>query len=274
MSDSDRQFSTLVEALRPWLGQMIFVGGWAHQLYRLRPEAASLSYPVLRTDDADLALDPRLFNKSQDVRARLMELGFNEDRSGDDRPPVTHYVLGSSGAGFYAEFLTPLVGGEYSRDGSRQVTERVAGVIAQKLRHLEVLMVTPWTVTVDRESGFDLAEPAVLLVANPCSYLVQKLLIHDRRKTEDQAKDALYIHDTVELFGGTLATLKGIWSQSVAPTLSSRAKQQVSAQIGHLFGTMNDTLRDAARMAAGRRLSSAEIQARGHAGLQEILGPE
>jgi hypothetical protein len=107
MSDSDRHFSSLVDTLRPWLGQMIFIGGWAHQLYRLRPEAASLSYPVLRTDDADLALDPRSFNKSQDVRARLLELGFSEDMSGDDRPPVTHYVLSKSGAGFYAEFLTP-----------------------------------------------------------------------------------------------------------------------------------------------------------------------
>jgi len=188
MSDNDRQFSELVEALRPWLGQMIFVGGWAHQLYRLRPEAASLSYPVLRTDNADLALDPRSFKRSQDVRARLLALGFTEDMSGDDQPPVTHYVPSSSGAGFYAEFLTPLVGGEYSRSGSRQVTERVAGVVAQKLRHLEVLMVEPWTVTVDSASGFDLAEPAPLLVANPCSYVVQKLLIHDRRKPEDQAE--------------------------------------------------------------------------------------
>ena len=119
--------------------------------------------------------------------------------------------------------------------------------------------------------GFDLQEPAVLLVANPCSYLVQKLLIHDRRKAQDQAKDALYIHDTIELFGGSLATLKAIWSQSVVPTLSSRAKQQASVRIQHLFGTMNDTLRDAARMAVGRRLTSSEIQARCNAGLREIL---
>ncbi|HEX5070708.1 MAG TPA: GSU2403 family nucleotidyltransferase fold protein [Vicinamibacterales bacterium] len=271
MSDSDRHFSRLVEALRPWLGQIILVGGWAHQLYRLRPEASSLSYPVLRTDDADLALDPRSFKKSENMRVRLLELGFAEDMSGDDRPPVTHYVPSASGAGFYAEFLTPLVGGEYSRSGSRQVTERVAGVVAQKLRYLEVLIVDPWTVTVDSASGFDLPKPATVLVANPCSYLVHKLLIHDRRKAEDQAKDALYIHDTIELFGSSLATLEKIWSESIESTLSSRAQRHLFAQVKLLFGSVNDTLRDAARMATGRRLSPAEIQARCEAGLQVIL---
>ncbi len=34
-SDSDvAKFSRLIEALRPWLGQIIFIGGRAHRLYR------------------------------------------------------------------------------------------------------------------------------------------------------------------------------------------------------------------------------------------------
>jgi hypothetical protein len=80
------QFSRLVEAVRPWLGQIIFVGGWAHRLYRVRPEAAALLYEPLRTDDADLALDPRAFGKSENIRARLIDRGFAEDMSGDDQP--------------------------------------------------------------------------------------------------------------------------------------------------------------------------------------------
>ena len=176
------QFSRLVEAVRPWLGQIIFVGGWAHRLYRVRPEAAPLLYDPLRTDDADLALDPRAFGKSENIRARLVEGGFAEEMSGDDQPPVTHYGLGDKDAGFYAEFLTPLVGGEYSRRGSRQVTERVAGVVAQKLRHLDVLLIAPWSVTATHAMGFELSAPASLQVPNPASYLVQKLLIHGRRK--------------------------------------------------------------------------------------------
>jgi len=56
-SDTDR-FSLLVDALRPWLGRVVFIGGWAHRLYRERPEARAPSYDALRTEDADIALAP------------------------------------------------------------------------------------------------------------------------------------------------------------------------------------------------------------------------
>ena len=35
----------LTAALDPWLGQIVIVGGWAHQLYRLHPHAQALDYP-------------------------------------------------------------------------------------------------------------------------------------------------------------------------------------------------------------------------------------
>ena len=33
-------FARSVEALEPYLGHLVFVGGWAHFLYTLRPEAS------------------------------------------------------------------------------------------------------------------------------------------------------------------------------------------------------------------------------------------
>jgi hypothetical protein len=30
-------FARLVEALDPWLDQVVIIGGWAHRLYRLQP---------------------------------------------------------------------------------------------------------------------------------------------------------------------------------------------------------------------------------------------
>jgi len=35
-------FQRLIAALEPWLDQVVIVGGWAHQLYRLHPEAQEL----------------------------------------------------------------------------------------------------------------------------------------------------------------------------------------------------------------------------------------
>ena len=192
--------------------------------------------------------------------------------SGDDQPPVTHYALGSEDAEFYAEFLTPLVGGVQRRDGSPDVTERVAGVIAQKLRHLEVLLVAPWSVTVTKEAGFAVSEATSLQIPNAASYVVQKLLIHNRRKPRDRAKDVLYILDTIELFAGSLPALRKSWNDAIAPTLRASTVRVVHAQVENMFGEVTDTGRDAALIASTRRLTPASIQERCRAGLLEMLG--
>lgn len=53
-------FATLVESLRPWLDQVVIIGGWAHRLYRLHPLAERPQYAPLATLDADVALPRRL----------------------------------------------------------------------------------------------------------------------------------------------------------------------------------------------------------------------
>ena len=35
-------FARLVDALEPWLDQVVIIGGWAHRLYRLHPLAQPL----------------------------------------------------------------------------------------------------------------------------------------------------------------------------------------------------------------------------------------
>ena len=52
-------FARLVESLRPWLDQVVVIGGWAHRLYRLHPFAQQLQYEPLATLDADIALPAR-----------------------------------------------------------------------------------------------------------------------------------------------------------------------------------------------------------------------
>src|SRR6266567_6055865 len=41
-------FARLVESLRPWLDQVVVVGGWAHRLYRLHPLAQQPRYEPLQ----------------------------------------------------------------------------------------------------------------------------------------------------------------------------------------------------------------------------------
>jgi hypothetical protein len=77
------------------------------------------------------------------LRDRLIRADFNERFMGDDQPPATHYELGEEGGGFYAEFLTPLIGSEYDRKGNRRATAQLGGVKSQNLRYVELLLDLP-----------------------------------------------------------------------------------------------------------------------------------
>ena len=57
--DDAAHLARLLNALRPWLGHLVLVGGWAHRLYRLHELAAKPSYAPVRTRDVDFALSPR-----------------------------------------------------------------------------------------------------------------------------------------------------------------------------------------------------------------------
>ncbi len=80
-------FATLVDALSPWNGQLVFVGGWAHRLYRLHPRAGTLDYQPLVTLDADIAFGYRE-QLEGNIQARLHEFGFREELSGSHKPPA------------------------------------------------------------------------------------------------------------------------------------------------------------------------------------------
>ena len=84
------QFARLASALQPWLGQIVIIGGWAHRLYRLHPQAQELDYAPLMTLDADVALPAKLPAPAQDIRERLLANGFTAEFLGDARPPATH----------------------------------------------------------------------------------------------------------------------------------------------------------------------------------------
>ena len=264
------QFARLVDALEPWLDRVLFIGGWAHRLFRERPEAARLSYPPLRTGDVDVALDPRTLERDAGIRERLAASGFREEFLGDDRPPVTHYSLGDEASGFYVEFLSPLLGGDRRRDGSRDVTERIAGVTAQKLRYLDILLVEPWTVTIGEEQGVPLARPATILIPNPASFIVQKLLIEARRSREDRAKDVLYVHDTIEIFAPTLDALHALFSASIEPVLP-RSTREALRRSAAAYDEVTDPTREAALIAGFRGLTPKVIQEVCQAGLRRLI---
>ena len=167
MEDFDG-FARLVTTLRPWLGQLVVVGGWAHRLHRLHPHATAPAYRALQTRDADLAFSTAAVLDGN-LRAALDDAGFKEELFGDDAPPATHYRLGQEDAGFYVEFLTPEYGSEVKRGGRRNATLSRAGITAQRMRYLDLLLVSPWRVQVRPTAGMAPMADLQVRVPNPTS---------------------------------------------------------------------------------------------------------
>ena len=250
----------------------MIIGGWAHLLYRLDPSAQALDYVPLRTLDTDVALPAQLSVSGQEIRERLLANGFFEQRFGDDKPPATHYGLLEARTGFFAEFLTPLKGSEYHRRGERKATKRIAGVVSQQLRYLEILLRAPWRIDLDRSNGFPTAGRRTVQVANPTAFLSHTVLVHQRRSRAKFAKDILYIHDTLEIFGARLSDLNREWHEQVRPSLHVRAVSAVERGANKLFGEMNESVQEAGRMTGGRGLSPEAIREACHFGLEQVFG--
>jgi hypothetical protein len=152
------------------------------------------------------------------------------------------------------------------------VTTAKAGVTAQKLRHLELLLVNPWRVRLANEIGVPVQSPVDVMLANPVSFIAQKILIEKHRTSQKKAQDALYIHDTLELFGGELTTLRTLWQQEVRPTLADKTARTVETLQREQFASITDVIRNAARIPQDRVLPPERIQAACAYGLEEVFG--
>jgi hypothetical protein len=260
----------LIQAIEPWRAHLVFVGGWAHRLYRFHPSAIVPDYQPLLTRDTDLAFanDAPL---EGDIKAALVDAGFTEELSGEHRPPVTHYTLGGDDAGFYAEFLTPLHGSGRKRSGKSDATLSKAGITAQKLRNLEILLVSPWVVRVGPAQGVPLPHAIDLQVANPVSFIAQRLLIQGDRSHAKRAQDVLYIHDVLELFGAGLLTLSALWKDTVRPTLGEKTARRVVARSRKSFSSVTDVIREAAHIPRDRALLPERVQAACQLVLEQVL---
>jgi hypothetical protein len=128
------------------------------------------------------------------------------------------------------------------------------------------LLSEPWTVDFERP---DLN--AKLQVANPVSFLAQKTLIHKTRDRRNRAKDILYMHDTLELFGAALPELRRLWNEVLVPTLPERTAATVSRASRDRFGAITDDIRRAAEIAADRALAPETVRLVCSYGLEQIF---
>ncbi|WP_186106848.1 GSU2403 family nucleotidyltransferase fold protein [Burkholderia gladioli] len=255
-------FARLAAALAPWRDQIVYVGGWAHRLYRLHPVAtADPRFRPIATLDADIAFDEHTRFQGS-MKDALLAAGFREQLCGEYRPPVAKYTLGDERHGFYAEFLTTLSGSGRTRKGAPSVTLDASGISAQKLRRFSLLMALPWRVSIAAGTAGLPVPLHGLRIPNPVSFIAQKILIRDeRRRQRKLAQDILYIHDAIVLFADRASRLAVLWRDDVAHHVSARERAEIVEGIEALFGEVTDELRAAARIPVDRLLVPREMQA-------------
>jgi hypothetical protein len=272
------EFSKLAVTLAPWRPKIVFVGGWAYRLYLYEPRAYKPDFAAIFTQDADVAFRER-DELEGDIKAALVSAGFKEEPNfaGNFQPPAMRYTLGDEAKGFYAEFLTPLTGSPMRRNKVTKqfepdATQANGGVVAQKLRHLEVLLHEPWLVTIPAEDSGIGEAVADLRIPNPVSFIIQKLLIRDERAREKRAQDVLYIYDAMYLFSGAIEdALLPVW-KSLEATLTDAQRKSITAGVDALFAEVNDLIREAVTMPTDRQIEPQNVLKLCQNGFEELFG--
>ena len=205
----DRLFGDTVNVLRPYLNDILCIGGCANAMYRHHDLASSPTPNYLGTKDSDWALPVRLVQRTAEPLAQLMaKAGFAEDLRGSASAPVVKYRPKDDTIAADIEFLCPLSGVPGGRQGENAMVEVQAGLMAQPLRYLEILAKNPWHVDLGKAPEFRRFKGVLVRVPNPAAYVMQKVLIRDQqRKPASQAKDCYYMYEVSVVFRDNLAAL-------------------------------------------------------------------
>lgn len=263
---TERALGLALRCLEPVQDHLVVVGGTAHRLFPLHELGSSPGFQLLTTEDVDWALPLELGHDStHSLLDRLRESGFEEEMSGADEPFFTYRLVTTPNLSL--QFIAPRTGSGLDRRGNRDRLLHFSGITAEKLPHVDVLLHGPWLASVP-----DGDEVLRVRVVNPVAYLLQKLLILDRRR-DKQAKDLLYIHDTLAVFAGSLSSVEAI-AADLAPNLPRGSLRKVRTVARELCFAESAVARDAAHMAANQRHrapTSDEIVAACRVGLRQVL---
>jgi len=188
-----------LKALGPYLDDLVLCGAWAWFLYR-RCVGSATWMPAEFTRDLDCVGRERLRIRGATVLERLKANDFEWVPRGEETPPVALFAWPRAHrAEIELEFLVPTRG-----DGSTRIVEIQEGLTAQALRDLEILRDDPLRLTIDDRSPLaaDLSFRGVVQVPRIGHFAVQKALIHQRRKPDEQVKDVFYVFDLIDRENG------------------------------------------------------------------------
>lgn len=207
-------------ALEPVRSELVVVGGTAHRLFHLHDLAEVPSFEPLTTEDVDLAVPLELQEEGSSKLLDLLRKADFEEKLGGAKEPSCIYVLDGNPRA-YLQFIAPRKGDGRHRSGKKDRLLTISGVCAEKLPHVDILLHATWKV--ELEVG---ERRLCFQVVNPSAYVAQKLATMQSRTPDKQAKDLLYIYDTLTMFNLNLERL-GRREPEWIPSLGEGTKKKI-----------------------------------------------
>jgi len=164
----------------------------------LEPTSPYLPVTSLLTYDIDLASPQRISVRGgKSVHQSLSEIGLEEEFTGNCTPPLVKYFPKGRKPSMYVEFLTPLRGSETKR-AVPDITQNIQpDLSAQKLRFLDLLLKDPWKISTSSVPALTKRPKLVVRIPHPGMFIMQKILISERRPSKSRPKDFAYIYQTL-----------------------------------------------------------------------------
>lgn len=188
----DAIFIQYLEALGPYLDQLVIAGGWVPHLY-----AQYYGQPIpsraLYTVELDTGIPSNSFvDKDPSLDKTILEAGFSHQFASLENPPVVKYVQTNSAQQYLEiEFITD------NKSGKSGVVQ-LGSVNAEPLYSVELLFDSPWSINL-----LDLGHSKNLTfrVPRPGSYILHKLLVAPRRRgVQKTAKDLYSVFFVLDSF--------------------------------------------------------------------------
>ena len=219
---ADRVLEECIQAIRPYLDQLVVAGGWVPSLYVKLYEGSATHEPLLTVDFDAVIARHAFVEHSITLDKTILSAGFNYDFASLDIPPVVKYVKNlEDNQQAEIEFLT-------EAGAAKRPVEVIGSINAQALQYIDVLLDEPWSFPLE---DYALTGSECLKVPRPSQYVLHKILVAPRRKgVRKTAKDLYYAFYVLDAFPA--------WRAEILDQLSHLSRQKNAQAAATYLATM------------------------------------
>jgi hypothetical protein len=191
-------FFLALDALKPYLPDIVISGGWVPFVYHAYLDTPKPKERPLKTNDVDITVPMGLKPGQRPSLRKLLEAGDFEERrkmpmipSEQKGPEETIYEVSKNGVDIELTFLAPRIGMD-----KRPAAELPSGVVATLLPYVRILLASTMPVRISGRTSQGQEIDLEATIPTPEAYCYQKgLSFVTRASRAKKAKDLYYLFD-------------------------------------------------------------------------------